>query len=435
MPGEEANTTDGVLTTWHVAVNAPFRAHDTIATVETAKAAIDIEAEADGKLLATLVDEGEEVDVGAPLALLGAPGEQIDNLEAALAGLQAAAASAEMQPSRTDRKDGLSLEVPEADLQPAPAAPPITPATGQPNGAAAPTAAALERVFTSPLARRLARDAGLRPDEIVGTGPNARIVRRDVENAIARRGHQPPPSNRHQAAAPTAGAPDPGVTDIPHSRLRRLIAARLVESTQTAPHFYLRGRARVDALVQVRAELNDSAPVRISLNDLLVKAVGQAHLRVPAMNVIWTPNALRSYSTVDVAVAVNTGAGLVTPVVRHVDTTGIIAIAQTTKDLSQRARDGTLQQRELEGGTITISNLGMYGTEEFAAIINPPHAAILAVGAVGNEPVAEDDCSVGVAAVLRLTLSVDHRAVDGAVAAEWMQALIRILEKPVQILA
>jgi len=434
MPGEVANTTDAVLTAWHVALNVPFRAHDTIATVETAKAAIDVEAEADGQLLATLVEEGAEVDVGAPIALLGAPGEKVGDLDAALAGLGALPKGQAAEHRESDRKDELSLDVPEADRQPTPPAPAIAPATDQPP-APADDSDAPKRIFISPLARRLARDARLRPQQIVGTGPNTRITRRDVESTIAQLGQPPLTVTPRQATEAGVGERDPGIREIPHSRLRRMIAARLVESTQTAPHFYLRGRPRVDALVRLRAELNESTPTRISLNDLLVKAIGQAHLRVPAMNVIWTPDALRSFSTVDVAVAVNTGTAVLTPVVRDVDTAGITAIARATKDLSQRARDGGLQQRELEGATITISNLGMYGTEEFTAIINPPHAAILAVGAVHAEPVVEDDGTVGAASVLRLTLSVDHRAVDGAVAAEWMQTLIAILERPVRILA
>jgi pyruvate dehydrogenase E2 component (dihydrolipoamide acetyltransferase) len=222
--------------------------------------------------------------------------------------------------------------------------------------------------------------------------------------------------------------------------MRRAIAARLTESKATTPHFYLRGSARVDRLLQLRAELNEGAldpggpGVRISVNDLLVKAVAQAHLLVPEMNVTWTGEAIRSYSGVDVAVAVATDDGLVTPVLRGVESMSVRAVARATQDAVERARAGRLQQRELEGGTISVTNLGMYGTEEFAAILNPPQAAILAVGAARQEPVVTHG-ELAVGTVLRVTLSVDHRPVDGATAARWMQAFVSVLETPVRILA
>ena len=216
--------------------------------------------------------------------------------------------------------------------------------------------------------------------------------------------------------------------------MRKAVAARLTESKATAPHFYLRGSARVDGLLQVRDELNHGADAKVSVNDLLVKAIAKAHRLVPEMNVVWTGEAIRSFESVDVAVAVATGNGLVTPVVRGVDRMPIGELAAGTRDLATRARDGRLQQAELEGGSITISNLGMYGVEEFAAIINPPQAAILAVGAARQEAVVSDG-RLEVATVLRVTLSVDHRPVDGAVAARWMATYVELLEHPVRILS
>jgi pyruvate dehydrogenase E2 component (dihydrolipoamide acetyltransferase) len=216
--------------------------------------------------------------------------------------------------------------------------------------------------------------------------------------------------------------------------MRRAVAARLTESVTTAPHFYVRGVARVDELLRVRAELNDGAEVAVSVNDLVVKAVARAHQLVPEMNVVWTGEAIRSFAGVDVAVAVATDSGLVTPVVRGVDGLAVTAVARATRDVAARAREGRLQQPELEGGSITVSNLGMFGVEEFSAIINPPQASILAVGAARQEPVVTDG-RLGVATVLRVTLSVDHRPVDGAVAARWMSAFVSLLERPVRILA
>lgn len=404
MPEIAANTTEAVLSSWPLAENAAFSRDDVIATVETAKAVVDVAAEADGVLLRMLVQPGAEVEVGAPIALIGAPGEQVADLDAALADLGVDAGV-------TAERGVDPIDVPET-------APSEDPVPAPSNGHS--------RVFASPLARRLARDAGLSIDQLTGTGPNGRILRRDVEQA------QTAPSGA--AAVPQGQAQPAAFTDVPHTKLRRLIAARLTESTRTAPHFYLRGSARVDRLLGLRAELNDGAQVRVSVNDLVVKAVAQAHLLVPAMNVTWGEDAVRSYSGVDVAVAVTTDHGLVTPVLRAVEQMTVSAVARATQDVVERARTGRLQQHELEGGSISVTNLGMYGTEEFAAIINPPHASILAVGAAREEPVVVDG-ALQVGQVMRVTLSVDHRPVDGVVAAQWMRAFVDLLEHPARILA
>jgi pyruvate dehydrogenase E2 component (dihydrolipoamide acetyltransferase) len=246
-----------------------------------------------------------------------------------------------------------------------------------------------------------------------------------------------PPVVEQRAPASVVETPAPKqglTTDIPHTRLRKAIASRLVESKQTAPHFYVRATVRADRLVALRAEINDGATAKISLNDLVVKAVAAAHLAVPEMNVVWTPDAVRTFDTVDIAVAVATDRGLVTPVLRDVASLSVRAVAAQVRDLATRAREGKLKQTELEGGTISVTNLGMYGVEEFAAIINPPHAAILAVGAVRDEPVVEDGAVVP-GKVMTVTLSVDHRPVDGVVAARWLAALKELLEHPARALA
>jgi pyruvate dehydrogenase E2 component (dihydrolipoamide acetyltransferase) len=420
MPEIAAAQTQAVLASWPIEVAKPFAAGDVVATVETDKAVVDVEAEADGVLLRTLVPAGTEVEVGTPIALLAGPGETVDDVDAVLARL------------------GVS----------APAAPAASTGDGAPAPAPAEPAAPGEgRRFASPLARRLAADAGLLLTDLEGTGPGGRIVRRDVEAALARRVareeaevHDASPAAAEPAPVlaprqtPPAAAGEADYTDQPLSRMRRAVAARLTESKASAPHFYLRGSARVDALLGVRGELNKGGEVRVSVNDLLVKAVAKAHQKVPEMNVVWTGEAIRSFASVDVAVAVATANGLVTPVVRGVERLPIGEVAAATRDVAARARDGRLQQAELEGGSITISNLGMYGVEEFAAIINPPQAAILAVGAAKQEPVVTDG-RLEVATVLRLTLSVDHRPVDGAIAARWMAALVELLEHPVRILS
>jgi pyruvate dehydrogenase E2 component (dihydrolipoamide acetyltransferase) len=226
---------------------------------------------------------------------------------------------------------------------------------------------------------------------------------------------------------------DSPYTDIPHTRMRRAIAARLTESTRNAPHFFVRGTARVDKLLKLRARLNDSGSVKVSVNDVVVKAAARAHVLVPAINVIWTPDAVRSFSGVDISVAVATDRGLVTPVLRAVDQMTLSAVAAASTDLVRRARSGRLLQGELEGGTLTVTNLGVFGAEDLAAIINPPQSAILAVGAAREKPVVTKS-RPNVGTVMSLTLSVDHRPIDEAVAAQWMAVFISLLEEPVRIL-
>ena len=415
MPEVATGATEAVLAEWVVAERAEFAATDTLATVETDKAMVDVEADDAGVVLKTLVAPGAHVEVGAPIAVLGQPGEDVADLGAVLAELGVAAAAA------------------------APAPAPAAPSTPSAAPAAPVSTAGNGRVYASPLARKIARQSGVAVETITGSGPGGRILRRDVEAAIATHAAAPlaPAPAAPAPAAPVAGAgagAAPGA-DIPHSRQRRAIAARLTESKQTAPHFYVRATIRAARLVALRAEINAGLGegARVSLNDLVVKAVAAAHQRVPEMNVIWTPDAVRTFATVDVAVAVATGRGLVTPVLRDVTALTLTQVAARSRDLAGRARDGRLRQDELDGGTIGVTNLGMYGVEEFAAIINPPQAAILAVGAVRDEPVVEDGAVVP-GQVMTVTLSVDHRPVDGVVAARWLGALKELLENPLRVL-
>jgi pyruvate dehydrogenase E2 component (dihydrolipoamide acetyltransferase) len=292
------------------------------------------------------------------------------------------------------------------------------------------------RIFSSPLARRLAREAGLPISDVRGTGPRGRIVRRDVADAINAHEmlHVAPMAPRQPGdlagAAPSIAA---AYVDIAHTRIRRAAAARLTESAREVPHLILHGTARVDRLLRLRARLNDSGSVRISVNDLVVKAAARAHVLVPGMNVIWAPSAVRSFAEVDISVAVATDRGLVTPVLRGVDQMSLAGVATANSDLVRRARSGQLRQGDLEGGTLTVTNLGMFGVEDFAAIINPPQSGILAVGAARKKPVvAKGKLRVGT--VMGATLSVDHRAIDGATAAQWMAAFVSLLEEPVRIL-
>ena len=400
MPGIAADTTSAVLTEWQVHQGVSFAQSDVVATVETDKAQVDIEAEEPGEIVRFLVEPGMRVEVGDAIALQCAPGESIDDLDAAMHALGIVA-------------DGDA-------------------------GVDAP-----ERVFATPLVRRLARAANLDLSAITGTGPNGRIVRRDVEGPRAEHTVAPEPAPAADVApvtadvVPMAEIPPlqhvPAHTDEPHSRIRLATATRLTDSKRTAPHFYLRGTCRVERLLALRADLNRAGDTKVSVNDLVVKASARAHTLVPAMNVIWTEDATRRFGTVDIAVAVASPRGLVTPVVRDVARRSVSTVAADLADLAARAREGKLHQRDIEGGSFCVSNLGMYGTEEFSAIINPPQSAILAVGAARDEPVVEDG-TLAVGTLMRVTLSVDHRPIDGSTAAEWMRAFVDVIENPLEIL-
>ena len=400
MPGIAADTSSAVLTEWQVHQGLSFAQSDVVATVETDKAQVDIEAEEPGEIVRFLVEPGTRVEVGDAIALQCAPGESIDDPNAAMHALGIVA-------------DGDA-------------------------GVDAP-----ERVFATPLVRRLARAANLDLSTITGTGPNGRIVRRDVEGPRAEHTVAPEPAPAADVApvtadvVPMAEIPPlqhvPAHTDEPHSRIRLATATRLTDSKRTAPHFYLRGTCRVERLLALRADLNRAGDTKVSVNDLVVKASARAHTLVPAMNVIWTEDATRRFGTVDIAVAVASPRGLVTPVVRDVARRSVSTVAADLADLAARAREGKLHQRDIEGGSFCVSNLGMYGTEEFSAIINPPQSAILAVGAARDEPVVEDG-ALAVGTLMRVTLSVDHRPIDGSTAAEWMRAFVDVIENPLEIL-
>ncbi|MFI8186795.1 2-oxo acid dehydrogenase subunit E2 [Actinacidiphila glaucinigra] len=416
MPEVAANTEEAILESWNVGVNVPYKAGDPIVTVETEKAVVEVAAERDGVLLRLLVEAGTTVEVGAPIAVWGAPDEPASAVEDLVASLGTGAPPVAVS-------SGPATEEPVAGT--------VAPVPGEPARAGG------GRLFASPLARRRARELDVDLDSVTGSGPRGRIRRSDVEAAAAR------PARQEEVAAPvgtgaqdgTRPAPAAGAryVDVPNTRMRTAIARRLTQSKRDTPHFYARGSARVDALLTLRQQINAGQGVRVSINDLLVKAIAAAHSGVPAMNVQWNDTSVRHFSDVDIAVAVATDGGLVTPVIRGVQSLSMSGVATATKDLIARAKERNLRQDELEGGSITITNLGMYGTEDFAAIINPPQAAILAVGAVRQDAVVEDG-AVDVASVLRLTLAVDHRAVDGAAAAEWLREFVDVLEHPLRIL-
>jgi len=418
MPALSPTMTEGTLTRWLKQEGEVVKAGDVIAEIETDKATMEVEAVDEGVLGKILVPDGSEgVKVNAPIAVLVAEGESIPAGPAPPAEKAAAA--------------------PTPSPGPPPAATAAAPA--QANG----HAPAGERLFISPLARRMARQAGLDPATLVGSGPSGRIVKADIEAAL----RQAPPA-APQAAAPATPPPAPALRAgaitaphdlVPHSSMRKVIARRLVEAKQQIPHFYITLDVALDALLDLRAALNAKSAkegpgaFKLSVNDLLIKAAAIALRRVPKVNASFTEDGIAFYRDVDISIAVAIPDGLITPIIRHADEKGLAAISNEMKTLAARARAGKLKPEEFQGGGFSISNLGMYGVREFAAIINPPQSAILAIGAGEKRPVVKEG-ALAIATLMTCTLSVDHRVVDGALGAEWLAAFKAIVEDPLSLM-
>ena len=437
MPGISADAEEVVFLEWCSTVGSTVAAGAAIATVETEKANVDIEAEEEAVLWRTLIEPGDAVAVGAPIAVLAGVGEDVSDEGGVLDSLGLATTStadaAEHQVADHDNvEERDNVEDRDATPKPTEAA---APSPAADIGVGAPRANG--RLFASPLARKLARDNDIALAGVMGTGPGGRIVRRDID--LARAGRAEDRVSQLSASQPreaigrqTAGAAE--FVDIPHSGMRRAIARALTASKQNVPHFYLESTCRVESLLEMRETINNDSQVRISINDFVLKAVGKALMDVPEMNVVWTDDAVRRFSTADVSVAVGGDHGLVTPVLRSVESLSLSQISGRVRDFVDRAGSGQLKQGELEGGSFAVSNLGMYAVESFAAIINPPQAGILAVGAVREEPVVNNG-SVDVGSVLTVTLSADHRGVDGVVAATWLKRFTTLMENPALLLA
>ncbi len=402
MPALSPTMSEGTVARWLKREGDPVKSGDVLAEIETDKATMEFEAADDGILGRILVAGGSAgIKVNQPIALLLAEGED------------SAALAAAPKP-------------PPAQVAPAPAA--AKPAAVPPP----PNVARGERVFASPLARRVAGTAGIDLASVAGSGPHGRIVKADVEAAAKAppRAPAPPPAAPAAAASPF----EPAYVELPNSSMRKVIARRLTEAKQTVPHFYLTIDCEIDALLKVRAELNGrSEAYKLSVNDFVVRAVALALKAVPAANAAWGEAAIRRYTDIDVSVAVATPGGLITPVVRHADCKGLAEISGEIKALAAKARDGKLTPEEYQGGGFTVSNLGMYGIREFAAIINPPQGCILAVGAGEQRPVVKGG-ALAVATVMTCTLSIDHRVVDGAVGAEFLAAFKALVQDPLAML-
>lgn len=415
MPSVLAGASEAAIAKWLVKPGDSISEGSPFAELETEKAVVEYNAEVSGTIGRLVIPEGGSGEIGAPIAVLIEAGETEADIDAALGdeGGAVAEAPAAAPAEATPVASPVVVDVPAA----APAVVPVA--------AHVAVVAAGSRSFASPIARKLARERGLDLSSVQGTGPGGRIVRRDLDSA---------PTLSSPAAPVAVAVPAPqGSVEIPHTGMRKAIARRLTESKSTVPHFYLTAECKVDALLALREQINAYSPVRVSVNDLVVKAAAMAFVDVPDANVTWTDTALIKHGSVDISVAVSTEGGLVTPVVRNITNKSVSAVSAEIKELVGRAQDKRLKQEELEGGSFSISNLGMYGTLEFAAILNPPQSGILAVGAAKEQPVVIDG-QLTIAKVMRCTLSADHRAIDGALAAQWLAAFTERIENPVSLL-
>ena len=418
MPSVLAGASEAAIASWLVAPGDSVAVGQPLAEIETEKALVEYAAEEAGVVGRLLLGVGDTGEIGDPIAVLVANGETDADIDAAL-GTETPAPP----PSGTS---SMGHRPPKS----------VVDGTSTTNGQQPGVDGS--RIFASPLVRKIAGERGIDLAAIAGTGPNGRIVRRDLEQFLAAR-----PERGAEAAGEIAGgvpqdgrqesAPRPplphGDRLIPHTPMRRAIARRLTESKATIPHFYMVTECVVDELLELRKRINESSPVKISVNDFVVMAVGAAFRDVPEANVTWSDEGLVEHGSVDISIAVATEGGLVTPMLRGVDGKRLSDIARESQDLAGRARERRLRQDELEGGTLSVSNLGMYGTLEFSGIINPPQSGLLAVGAAKQQPVVTDG-AITIATVMRCTLSIDHRALDGALAARWLAAFTTRLEHP-----
>jgi len=423
MPALSPTMTEGNLAKWLKNEGDTIAAGEVIAEIETDKATMEVEAVDEGVLGKILVSGGTEgVQVNQPIALLLEEGEDASALESFKAG---------------GAKAPAPMAAPAAAAEEA-AAPISKPAPAIP--AATASAAQGARIIASPLARRMAQQAGIELTAVRGTGPHGRIVKADIDGALAGGAAAAAASVRAPLAAPagpgarqTAESLGMAYTLQPNSNMRKVIARRLSESKQTVPHFYLTIDCEIDDLLAARKRINEEHGLKISVNDIVIKAAAMALKKVPTANASWDDEGILLYDNADISVAVATPAGLITPIVKAAQAKGLEAISAEMKDLAGRAREGKLKPEEFQGGTFSVSNLGMFGIREFAAIINPPQGCILAVGA-GEQRAVVRNGELAVATVMNCTLSVDHRVVDGAVGAEFMATFKRLIENPLAML-
>jgi pyruvate dehydrogenase E2 component (dihydrolipoamide acetyltransferase) len=418
MPALSPTMTEGKLAKWLKREGDAVKSGDVIAEIETDKATMEMEAVDEGKIGKILVPEGsEKVQVNEPIAVLLTEGESAKDIAAPPPKAAPAAKVPEKAPEKAAEKP--------AAAAPQPAAP--APKSAAPSAAPPKTG---DRVFASPLARRLAANANMDLKGVQGSGPNGRIIKSDVERAMS---EGPRPAAKAPAPQAAAQGGLGAFKAVPHTSIRKIIAQRLQESKSTVPHFYLTVDYVIDDLLKLRKDINEKGGYKISVNDFVIKACAVALRKMPQVNASWTADAMHIYDNVDISVAVATPDGLITPIIRNADQKTLGVISSEMKDLAQRAKDKKLKLDEFQGGGFSISNLGMFGVKDFAAIINPPQSCILAVGKGEQRPVVKNG-ALAIANVMSCTLSCDHRVVDGAVGAEFLQVLQGLIENPLTML-
>jgi pyruvate dehydrogenase E2 component (dihydrolipoamide acetyltransferase) len=432
---------EGTLAKWLVKEGDTVNSGDLLAEIETDKATMEFEAVDEGTIGKILVEEGSEgVKVNTPIAVLLEDGESADDIDTS---------GGDAKPAPKEDKGDTSSD--KAGGEGSGKGAPATEAKSDTKAPAAPTDGDGERIFASPLARRIAAEKGLDLSQIKGSGPRGRIVKADVEGAKASAAPAKPetaPAAATQAATPAPAGPSAdAVTAMYQNRdyeevtldgMRKTIAARLTEAKQTIPHFYLRREIKLDALLAFRSQLNkqlEGRGVKLSVNDFIIKASALALQAVPDANAVWAGDKVLKLKPSDVAVAVAIEGGLFTPVLKDADMKSLSALSAEMKDLATRARDRKLSPEEYQGGSFAISNLGMFGIDNFDAVINPPHGGILAVGSGVKKPVVGEDGELTVATVMSVTMSVDHRVIDGALGAQLLEQIVQNLENPMVMLA
>jgi pyruvate dehydrogenase E2 component (dihydrolipoamide acetyltransferase) len=420
MPALSPTMTEGKLSKWLVQEGDDVRSGDVIAEIETDKAVMEVEALDDGKITTIVIAEGTEgVAVGTTIAEILGDGE-----DSALSSSPSPAKEAAPASVASEAQEATPKEQPKE----APVAAPVAP-VAKPTPVASSPVQSGERIFASPLARRIAEDRGIDLASLKGSGPRGRIIKSDLENVGATVTASTP-----QAVMPMQTGDDSSV--IEHTQMRKVIADRLQQSMQNSPHFYVNMDIDIGQMLTARKALNDHAPegVKISVNDMIIKAAATALMRVPEVNASWEGTQTRRFHHADISVAVAIEGGLITPIIRHADEKGLKAISSEVAALAKKAHDGKLAPEEYTGGSFTISNLGMFGVTSFTAVINPPQAAILAIGA-GEERAVVRNGQLAVATMMTATLSSDHRVIDGATAARFMKVFKDIVENPVLALA
>ena len=440
MPALSPTMEKGNLARWLKKEGDTVKAGDVIAEIETDKATMEVEAVDEGKIGKILVPAGAQgVKVNDVIAVLLEEGESPADIKAGDIKAPAAAPAPKPAAAPAPKTDGAQARA-EPPKQPTP-----SPASA-PAPAPTPAAASGTRIFASPLAKRLAQQHGLDLSRIVGSGPRGRVVKTDIEKAAASGGAKAAPAPAAAKGLPSApsvpGTPafgEPEFDLTPHSMMRKTIARRLQESKQFVPHFYLTIDCEIDRLLKMREEINGGAPkegkgaFKLSVNDLVIKACAIALKQVPAANASWSDEGVKMYKTADISVAVAVPNGLITPVIRRAEDKRLSEISNEMRGLAGRAKDGKLKPEEYTGGSFSLSNLGMFGIKDFAAIINPPQGCILAVGA-GEQRAVVKNGALAIATVMSCTLSVDHRVVDGAIGAEFLSAFKKLIENPLSML-